>query len=247
MQQPATQADFADDTTAALQALTLFRGLDDASQAEFAQQAQQRKEPKGKVIFLQEDPAQWFYLIQKGWVKLFRETLEGDEAVIDVLTTGHLFGETALFEGDTYSYSAEVVEDAKILALPLALLKKKISSHNELAVNMLTSMSRHRVQQTREIEHLNLQTAPQRIGCFLLRLCKADVQGAVTIHLPIDKTLIASRIGMKPETFSRALAKLRGETGIKVQGPTVYINDVQELVSYTCKQCSTSFPCDDLT
>jgi hypothetical protein len=68
----------------------------------------------------------------------------------------------------------------------------------------------------------------------------------VTLHLPYDKTLIASRLGMKPETFSRALAKLKEQTGIRIVGPTVYIDRLQTLVSYTCNHCSTHFPCDDL-
>ena len=69
---------------------------------------------------------------------------------------------------------------------------------------------------------------------------------SVTITLPYDKTLIASRLGMKPETFSRALAKLKQETQIEIKGPMVTIKDMQRLISFTCNHCSSSFPCEDL-
>jgi CRP-like cAMP-binding protein len=91
-----------------------------------------------------------------------------------------------------------------------------------------------------------VQSAPQRIGCFLLRLCKAQEEGEVTLHLPYDKTLIAARLGMKPETFSRALTRLRQESDIEVKGATVSIPDIQRLVGYTCNACSNAYPCKDL-
>jgi CRP-like cAMP-binding protein len=229
-----------------LEDIALFANLPQEVLDSFRQQGMIRRVPKGTVMYIQGDAADCFYVIQHGWVKLFRETLEGSEAIIDVMTTGHIFGENTVFEDGCYSYSVEVVEDALLLAMPVALLKEMIETDRQLALNMLSSMSRYRLQQHREIEHFNVQNAPQRIGCFLLRLCKSDADGSVTLHLPYDKTLIAGRLGMKPETFSRALAKLRDATGIRIMGPTVHIDNLATLVTYTCSHCSSSFPCDDL-
>ncbi|MCI5050226.1 MAG: Crp/Fnr family transcriptional regulator [Rickettsiales bacterium] len=229
-----------------LEGLPLFKGLGPEIIQTLVEQSQSRNIRKGTILYLQDDPADWFYVILHGWVKLFRETIEGEEAVIDVLTNRHMFGENAVFEEDRYTYAVEIIEDSALIAMPTAVLKQQIATNNQLALNMLSSMSRHRLQQHREIEHLNVQNAPQRIGCFLLRLCGSKPEKHVTIHLPYDKTLIASRLGMKPETFSRALAKLKQNTNIKVSGPSVHIEDVDRLVEYTCNHCSTSFPCDDL-
>ncbi len=224
----------------------LFSGISEDVIAEFAKEAHLRSEPKGKILFLHGDDAEWFYLIVHGWVKLFRETIEGTEAVIDVLTSGHMFGDGTVFEDGKYGYGAEAVEPTQFIMLPTSMLKRSIETNNHMALNMLSSMSQHRRQQNREIEHLNVQNAPQRIGCFLLRLCPTSPSPSTTLNLPYDKTLIASRLGMKAETFSRALAKLKSETGIQIHGPTVTIQDIQRLVSYTCNHCSDSFPCEDI-
>ena len=114
-----------------------------------------------------------------------------------------------------------------------------------MALNMLESMAQKQRVQSHEIEHLNIQNASQRIGCFLLRLCPTDANGHVELNLPYDKTLIAARLGMKPETFSRALAKLKQDTGIKIKGASVAIDAVDQLVEYTCNHCSQSFACDE--
>lgn len=213
---------------------------------ELVRQADIKPCQKGKILFVHGDQATRFYLIKSGWVKLFRETIDGAQAVVDILPAGHIFGETAIFEEDVYPYSAEVVESSEIISLPLPVLKTEIEDNNKLALSMLSSMARYRRQQDQEIEHRSIQNASQRIGCFLLRLVRQNENGAITIHLPYDKTLVASRLGMQPETFSRALAKLRNRTGIRVKGATVEMDSLDQLTDYSCSACSSEFPCKDL-
>lgn len=229
-----------------LRNISLFNGCDDAFFDAIQDSAQQKTYGKGQILFVHEDTAERFYLIQSGWVKLFRETLDGTQAVVDILPPGHIFGETSIFENGAYPYTAEIIEPSQIISFPLAQLKTEIEENNKLALSMLSSMARYRRQQDKEIEHLSLQNASQRIGCFLLRLTNQDEEGAVTIHLPYDKTLVASRLGMQPETFSRALAKLRDKTGIKVKGATVQMESIDQLINYSCAACSSEFPCKDL-
>lgn len=208
-------------------------------------QAISKNEPKGHVIFLSGDEAKNFYLIRSGWVKLFRETLDGSQAIVDILTGGQIFGETAIFEDFAYPYSAEVAEDAEIVLVPLSLLKSEIENNNKVALDMLGAMAKYRKHQDQELEHRALQNAPQRIGCFLLRLAQSGDDQSV-IHLPYDKMLVASRLGMQPETFSRALKKLKEKTGIAINGSTVQIQDIDELSAFSCSACSSMFPCKDL-
>lgn len=233
------------DAASLLRETPLCAGLEEPLLKELATTASVRTFPKGFLLYSLEEAGEWFYLLADGWIKLFRETLDGDEAVLDILTSGHLFGETALFGNGRYSTSAQVIEDSTLLMMPLSTLRRLIEREPRMALNMLDSMAQFRHQQERELEHRSLQNAPQRIGCFLLRLCNDLTQKQAVLHLPYDKTLIAARLGMKPETFSRALARLKEETGITVKGPSIHINDIQRLADYTCSACSHSFPCED--
>lgn len=229
-----------------LKQTALFSNLEPGDLADFMDAAKTRQAEKGKILYLHNEPAEFFYLIRSGWVKLFRETLDGEEAVVDIISTGYLFGETSVFEDGFHSSSAQVVEDAQLVVLPVSLLRSKVQASHVFAMNMLSSLSQHRRKIVDELEHLTVQNAPQRIGCFLLRLCNRQEEGDVTLHLPYDKTLIAARLGMKPETFSRALSRLRQESDIEIKGATVVIPDIQKLVEYTCNACSNAYPCKDL-
>jgi len=229
-----------------IQNIPLFKDCDETFFEAISSKSSIQKHKKGKMLFIHGEDADRFFIIKSGWVKLFRETLDGAQAVVDILTTNHIFGETSIFENESYPYSAEIVEPAEIISLPISELKAEIESNNKLALSMLNSMAKYRRQQDTEIEHLAIQNAPQRIGCFLLRLADQGAEGAVKIHLPYDKTLVASRLGMQPETFSRALKKLKDKTGIQVNGATIEMDDLDQLVSYSCAACSSEFPCKDI-
>lgn len=228
-----------------LHAQPIFRALKDDVVAGFAEYAAQKREKKGTILFSPETPNEKIYFVLSGWVKLFRETMSGDEAVTDVMTSGNFFGEIGLSGHDPMPYGAEVVEDADIISLPRFLLAEEIMRNSLFGMAVLQNMTRQRMQRDMEIEHRTVQSAPQRIGCFLLKFCRDAKTSPVRVHLPFDKTVVAHRLGMQPETFSRALAKLREETGLRVQGATVEIDNLQRLVDYTCSACSSSFPCED--
>lgn len=231
-----------------LESLPLFHNISHNILAYFLEHAREAKYEKGKVLYIQGDTANCFYLVLEGWIKLFKETLDGDEAVIDVLTKRHVFGETAIFDQGIYSASAQIIEDAKLIVLPTYILEDQIKQHPQLTMNMLNAMSRYRKQRDQEVEHLKIQTAPQRIGCFLLRLASPywNNKTIPTIYLPYDKSLLALRLGMKSETFSRTLNILKKETGIEVKGSAVSIPDINRLSQYCCNACSNEFPCSDL-
>lgn len=209
-------------------------------------QSHVRDVPKGNLLFSNEDTADSFYIVLSGWVKLYRETLDGSQAIIDIVTQWHMFGETAIFQHNTYTYSAETAEPSRILVLPLPLLKHEIESNPTMAFALMSSMARSRRQQDQEIENRTLKNAPQRIGCFLLRLVPPNAKGEVVIHLPYDKTLVASRLGMQPETFSRALSKLKDAVPMQLKGATIIVHHLESLIDYSCSACSSGFPCQDL-
>ena len=201
---------------------------------------------KGQVLFVQGEKAVRFFVITFGWIKLFRETLDGTQAIVDILSSGHMFGESSLFHEDMYPYSAEAAENVEILSLPLTLLKTQLETNPKFSLALLSEMAHMRRQQDRELEHRAIQNAPQRIACFLLRLVNQSHTGSATIHLPYDKTLIAARLGMQPETFSRALAKLKETMGIEIRGSSVVLKDIHALSCYSCTACTSEFPCKDL-
>lgn len=235
-----------DQVTSHLKKHALFDGCDAAFLTDLAEKAVLQKLAKGQVLFLQQDEAKRFFIVIKGWVKLFRETLDGAQAIVDVIPANQMFGEAPLFLDHVNSYGAEASENSDVISLPLKPLEDELNRNPAFAIAMLKHMAQRQQHQERELEHRDLQTAPQRIGCFILRLADQNQKGQVTLHLPYDKNLVAQRLGMQPETFSRALTKLKDATNMTVKGSTIELESIQKLAEFCCAGCSSQFPCADL-
>lgn len=185
---------------------------------------------KGTLLFQQGEPAGSFFVVLDGWVKLFRSTPDGGEAVVGVFRRGETFAEATIFLGGRYPVSGEVVTNARLLRVDGESLRNRIREQPELALSMLASASFHLKSLVEQIEQIKLMSAAQRIADFIVRLCPSD-EGGCTIDLPYEKSLIASRLGMKPESLSRALAKLR-PLGVSVDREQVAVADIKLLAAF---------------
>jgi len=210
----------------------LFSNLSDKEIVRFGNAAQTRSYEKYTILYYQKTPAEFFYIIREGWVKLFCTTPKGDEIIVDMLTTGDMFGESAIFEQGRHMCGAQVIENVHLLCIPSNLLKNQIRRSSTLALSMLSSMSLHHRHRHAESALNAMQTAPQRVGCFLLKLCPKNKKKSNVFHLPYEKTLIAGTLGMSNATFSRALNTLKQKTAIRIKGTRVEIDSVERVVKF---------------
>jgi CRP-like cAMP-binding protein len=190
---------------------------------------------KGTTLFRQGEPASAFFVVLSGWVKVYRITRDGLEVVLDVFKTGDIFAEAAMFLGGRYPASAETVSRARLLRIEAAVFRTRVHERPELALSMLATACRQLKSFIEQIEQMKVRSAPQRIAAFIAALAPNSKSGPAEIDLPFEKNLLANKLGMKPESFSRALAKLRAQ-GVTVEKETVKIADLARLhrfVSYT--------------
>lgn len=221
-----------------LKILPLFSSLKEGEIADLFHRSQVQEIAKGDQLFLQGESAGNFYLVLSGWIKLFRQTSDGHESIAALCTTGDTFGEAVLYKGSTYPFGAQAVEPSQVLRIPASAINVLIQHNGNFAASMIQSISHRMHALELQVEHLSVMTAPQRIGCFLLKLCRDKSMRNVELALPYDKGLVAALLGIKLETFSRSLHQIK-PVGIEVNGPVVTIADVEKLREYVCVSCST--------
>ncbi|WP_111732795.1 Crp/Fnr family transcriptional regulator [Roseovarius amoyensis] len=185
---------------------------------------------RGETVFLQGQDAQTIYVVISGWVKLYRVAPNGSEAVVQVFTRGHSFGEAVALRGHSYPVSAEAVTDCTLLAIPARSLLSMLRREPELSAAIIAATFQHLHELVTQVEQMKSQTGAQRVADFLCRLCSCD-SGSCVVTLPYDKVLIAGRLGMKPESLSRAFAKLK-QVGVHVSRHHARIDDIAALQDY---------------
>jgi len=207
--------------------IAIFRGLRPETVEHVVAPATASMLKPHEWLFRQGDPATAFFIVIDGLVKLFRITPSGDETVIHVLQKGESFAEAVAFTGNRFPATAEAVTDARVGRIPADHIIRCIRESPDIALAMIASTSQHLHQLVEQIEQLKGQSGVQRVAEFLASLSPA-LQGTCEVSLPHDKILIAARLGLTPESLSRAFARLRG-IGVIINASQVTINDIAKL------------------
>lgn len=215
----------------------LFASLPEALADSILDRSTTRSFQRGETVFLQGETAESIFVVLDGWVKLFRITPTGAEAVVGVFTRGRSFGEAVALSGDAYPVSAEAVTEARLLYVRASVLSGMMQERPEIATAILSSAFRHLHGLVAQLEQLKAHTGAQRVAEFLLELCTAN-EGSCSIRLPYDKTLIAGRLGMQPQSLSRAFNRLE-DIGVKIAQNQATVADVGKLRAYTMEDRSS--------
>lgn len=187
---------------------------------------------KGQDVFLLGDKATTLFIVIEGWVKLYRMNSEGEEIVITIAGSGETFAEAAVFSQlQRYPVAAQTCEDAVLLQVPREVFVRKIQEDSEFSLRLLGAISSRQRYLVQQIEQISMRTPPQRVGTFLLQLCLPQTHGPANVRIPYEKYLLAHRLNIKPETFSRALRKLES-VGVVAQGHHIQIASLQALRTF---------------
>lgn len=183
--------------------------------------------PKGATVFSQGDMPEFVHMLLAGEMALVAEDEKLGPTVIEFFPAGEIFVAPAGLLELPYLVSARAIEESRVLMLPTDELRRLIATESSLAAAMTRALARHWRLLVKQIKELKLKSASQRLGSYLI--AKAPVRsGATAFRLVEERKLIAARLGMTPESLSRAFAQLK-EAGVSGRGRHIEISDVSRL------------------
>lgn len=208
----------------------LFSGIDENSLEHVKEAGQTFAADQGTFLFFQDDPADRFYVVISGKVKVSKTSPEGKEQILLMAGPGDSFGEAALFAQKKYPASAEVVEKSELIYFTHKSFMSLIHNHPSIAVNMIARLSMLLHHLTRLIQRISLEDVSTRLAGYIMGLLpETESTGDETVVLTEKKMILASILGTIPETLSRAFAKL-GRLGIiSIDGQTITVHDRRRL------------------
>jgi len=198
---------------------------------------------KNNFLFQHGDSADFLYVIMEGWVKVYHNDSEGEQVVHGILTRGDTFGEDCVIKGRYYPCHAQVVgRNVKCLVIPGAVLRERVENNPSVALKIISALADHLNKTGYFLELHSKLTSVQRLAAFLLKL-SMDRKGAQVVLLPYNKLIIAARLGMQPETLSRAMRRLSEELDVVFKGREVSIPNLDALQDYCEVYCCRDKEC----
>jgi CRP-like cAMP-binding protein len=184
------------------------------------------------VLVSSGDPADAFFLVGDGSLKLSLYGANGDEKVLDLLGPGRSFAEALLFSGQPrYPVTAVALEDSVVLRIPAARFRELLHENNAACFRMLAHLSARLHAQVRDIEALTLENARQRFIRFLIARASQTDAGELVARMSEPRAVIASHLGIQPETLSRLIRGLTDRGVVSASGRDLRIVSLAELAA----------------
>jgi len=225
-----------DNPCLALKNSHLLSGLSNEQLDRVCQHAKVIKLKDGESLFTQGSDVISFYLVKTGSLKLFRLSQEGHEKIIDIASDGKMIAEALMFmDHAKYPVSVSALSKSEVIAIDAVDFTAMLRGSMDTCFLLLANLSMRLHSLINEIDILSLNTGTCRVVSYLLEKAPADKN---TFKLDNSKRVIAARISVKPETFSRILKELHQKGLLTVDSSQITIHDRQAL-----KEISTNQNC----
>ena len=217
-----------------LKNVPLFRELTDEELGRIAAGTAQVRAPTGTILFRRGEASSGFHVIVYGQVKLAFGAADGSEKVVEILGPGASFGEAVMFLDKPYVVFAETLADSLVLAIGRQTIFAELERNPRFARKMLAGLAQRLHRLVHDLEAYTLRSGTQRVIGYLLRDQAEEAQphAPVEVALATSKGVLASRLNITREHFSRILHELSAAGLIEVRGRIIRILDPERLRAF---------------
>lgn len=211
--------------------IALFNGLAADEIARIAKGTREVNCDKGEMLFHRGDACSGFYVVVYGQIKLSFTSAHGVEKIVEVVQQGQSFGEAIMFLDKPYVVAAQALTPCLLLHVAKSVIFDELAHDHSFVRKMLGGLAMRTHQLMLDVEGYSLHSGKQRIIGYLMHELQEGGHGNenVVLELPLTKGVIASRLNLTQEHFSRILHELTDLGLIQVDGKRIRIPDVDRL------------------
>ena len=231
------QMESGQETAGLLGRVSLFADLSEADLAQLAAVAVPRSYLAEEIVFREGDTGDTCYVIRSGAVRVTRRHSDGRSITLAELRPGSIFGELAMFGGETRSATVQALEDTRAVAILAGDLRRLLLAHPGMAVKMLNGLADRLRGANERIARQSFQTVAGRVASALLgqvqsraRAGDDDPSRDVVVHA--TQAEIAQLAGASRESASRFLAKLERAGLVTTGRGKVIVHEPEALRNY---------------
>ncbi len=212
--------------------LPLFSELSDAEITMLLPGVREYTMRAHEMLFHKGERLDGIHIVVSGQIRLFMPGQQGTEKLIYTMNPGASFAEGVIFLDTPCPVSAQATQDGTLLVASRGVLLEVLDCDPKFARKMLTSLSTKLHQLMMDMETCTLMNSVQRVVCFLSHQVPPQNPSRYEVTLDTSKQLLASRLNLAPETFSRALHHLVAAGLIEVHGRTIHVMDTLRLKNF---------------
>jgi CRP/FNR family transcriptional regulator, transcriptional activator FtrB len=211
-----------------VRALRLFCEMSDESFAALLTGSFLQRFPAKVQLVTEGDPADFLYVAVEGRVELFASTANRD-STIRIVEPVETFILAAAVKDAVYLMSARTLEPCRLLMIPSVNVRDAFDKDPSFARAMAIELATRYREIVKALKNQKLRSGVERLANYLLSQHAAEGASG-ELNLPMEKTTLASLLGMTPENLSRAFATLRAY-GVEADGSRVKLTKLKDLTT----------------
>ena len=214
--------------------MPLFAGLGPEDCARLAEVAVPRRWANGEVVVREGDEGDTCYVVRSGAARVTRTHSDGRAITLAELRRGDIFGELAMWGGETRSATVETLEDTTAVALLASDVRRLLSAHPEIAVKLLAEIAARLRAANERITRQSFQTVAGRVASVLAAQVESRLRegGSGDIVISATQADLAQLAGSSRESASRFLATLERAGIVSTGRGKVTVHDPAALRNY---------------
>jgi len=179
---------------------------------------------KDEYIFLEDEPASFYFQIIRGTVKMSSYSENGQEFIQGIFKAGQSFGEPAIFGNFPYPNNAIATENSEICRLPKELFFKLLTENNDIQWkfnSLLSNRLRYKSILLKEISSY----WPDHVIMTLLKYLRenSNEKDESPFYVPFTRQQIADMTGLRVETVIRTVKKLHNDRKLEIIQHKIYL------------------------
>ena len=216
-----------------------FSGMSPADLDDILSQAAPLRVPKGEAAFRQGEPADRFFLLLHGRLRVTRLNPQGQQMVVRFIAPGDMFGVAMAIKVEAYPGTATAAVDSLAISWPNSVWNELLARHPGLAVNTMQALGARLQASQERILDLSTQQVEQRIAGAVLQLVQQAGRKSgdgLLIDFPLSRQDLAEMTGATLHTVSRTLSAWEEKGLVECGRQRVAVRDMAGLQAIARKQ-----------
>jgi CRP-like cAMP-binding protein len=217
---------------AAMARSPLFDGIDDDELTRIAQTMTRRRFRRDEVIFHEGDPGDSLHVVVEGRVKITRESAEGEEAIVVILSAGDSFGELVLLDGAPRSATATAMEPSETLTMSRTTFVDLVEGGSPFRAQLLTGIARRIRRLTDQLAEVHFLDLAGRLALQLTRLAEESAPGQaadIRLSTTLTQSDLAAMVGGTRQRVNQIIGDFVDDGLVRQEGGHMVIRDLERL------------------
>jgi len=210
----------------------LFQGILPEDLDRLARGMAQRRYRRNEVIFHEGDPGESLHVVVDGRVKITRESVEGDEAIVAIIAAGDTFGELVLLDGAVRSATATAIEPTETLTMTRAAFSSLVDGSDPFRWQLLGGIAHRLRRLTDQLAEVHFLDLTGRLALQLTRLAEEAAPGRETdieLRSTLTQSDLAAMVGGTRQRVNQIIGDFADEGLVAHDGGRLIVRDLERL------------------